>query len=69
MPISPTLEMNQPEGSNPEVGEEGTMKGDSEKDEEEKGEEGLSQDGETAEEEEEGRTAVGRAGPKMPTKM
>ena len=67
MPISPTLEMNQSEGSNPEEGEEGSMKGDSEKDEEEKGKEGLSQDGERAEEE--GIKAVGRAGPTMPTKM
>ena len=58
MPISPTLEMNQPERSNPEGGEGESMKEDPEKDEEEKEKEGLSQDSETGGEE--GRKAVGR---------
>ena len=69
MPISPTLEASQSEREDPEKGEEESMKEGSEKDEEQdlKAGEGLSQDGETVEEE--GRKAVGRKGPKMPTKM
>ena len=57
MPISPTLEANQTEGDDPEKDEEESMKGS----------EGLRQDGETGEDE--GRKALGRRGPKMPTKM
>ena len=67
MPIIPTLEASQSERKDQEKGEEGSMKEDSEDDEEEDMKEGLSQDGETGEEE--GRKAVGRKGPKMPTKM
>ena len=63
MPISPMLETNRKEEEDPERDDEGSMKEDSG----DKEKEGLSQDGET--EDAEGRKAVGRTGPKMPTKM
>ena len=67
MPTSPTLEASQSERKDPEKVEKGSIKEDSENDEEGDMKESLSQDCETGEEE--GRKAVGRKGPKMPTKM